>query len=320
MTSMKVSRICLGLLMVILLAAAANPVQAQQAEARYFSETGHWVSGDFLAIYDAAADPTLVYGYPITEAFVDARSGLTVQYFQRARFELHPEAAEGQRVRFTPVGSLLYTPGQNPALNITNALACRDYAETGFPVCYAFLDFFDTNGGVAQFGYPVSGFETYHGRIVQYFERARFEWYPELGEGQKVRLAELGRTTFDSIPEDTALLAPTVNNFAPQSQVQKLVTRVFVRQAVTRQTDDQEIYVVVQDQTLRPVAGASVVLTVLWPDGQEDTATLTTDKNGLAAAGISFSDQPVGELVILSAAVGYQEMDSRGSASFRIWY
>jgi hypothetical protein len=320
MTAMHVSRIYLALLMVTLLAGGAHGARAQQTDARYFSETGHWVSGDFLALYDAAVEPVLVYGYPISEAFVDARSGLRVQYFQRARFELHPEAAEGEVVRFTPIGSLLYTPGQNPALDISNALACRTYGETAFPVCYAFLDFFEANGGAAQFGYPISGFETYGGRIVQYFERARFEWYPELGEGRKVRLADLGRTYFDSIPEDAALLAPTINNFAPQDRVQKLLTHIFVGQAVTRQTDDQQVYVIVQDQTLQPVAGAAVELRVVWPDGTTETATLTTDKNGLATARLGFDDQPAGRLVILNAESAYQELTSRSSASFRIWY
>lgn len=320
MTAMKISRICLVPLMLVLLAGGVGTAQAQETAARYFSETGHWVSGDFLTLYDAAADPVLVYGYPISEAFVDARSGLRVQYFQRARFELHPEAAEGQRARFTPVGSLLYTPGRNPALNISNPLACRAYNETGYPVCYAFLDFLEANGGVAQFGYPISGFETYSGRIVQYFERARFEWYPELGQGQKVRLADLGRTYFDSIPEDAALLAPAANNFAPQLRVQKLVTHVFVGQAARRQSDDQQVYVVVQDQTLQPVAGASVELGVVWPDGTRDSVALITDKNGLAAARFSFHDQPAGQLVILSADAAYQELTSRASASFRIWY
>jgi hypothetical protein len=231
MAAMKASRIYLALLMVTLLAGGARTARAKGTDARYFSETGHWVSGAFLALYDAAVDPVLLYGYPISDALVDARSGLRVQYFQRARFELHLDAAEGERVMFTPIGSRVYTPGQNPALDISNTLAGRTYRETAFPVCYAFLDFFEANGGAAQFGYPISGFETYGGRIVQYFERVRFEWYPELGEGQKVRLADLGRTYFDSIPEDAALLAPTVNSFALQNRVQRLVTHVFVGRA-----------------------------------------------------------------------------------------
>jgi hypothetical protein len=317
---MKVSRICLAVFMLLLLAGGVGTAQAQQADARYFSETGHWVTGDFLGVYEAAADPALVYGYPITEAFVDARSGLRVQYFQRARFEGHPEAPEGEHVQLTPVGSMLYTPGQNPSLKLSNALACREYAETGFPVCYAFLDFLDRNGGVGQFGYPISGFETYNGRIVQYFERARFEWYPELGEGQKVRLAELGRTYFDSIPEDAALLSPRVDNLAPQNQVQKLVTRVFVETAVTHETGGQQIHVVAQDQTLRPVAGAAVKLTITWPDGRRDRLDLTTDSNGLSAAQISFEHQPPGELVIVSAETSYQGLTSGASGSFRIWH
>jgi hypothetical protein len=324
---MTVSRICSGLLMVLLVAGGFGAVRgapegdpAQAADERYFPETGHWVRGDFLKLYEAAEQPTLVYGYPITEAFVDARSGLNVQYFQRARFESPPGASEGQQVQLAPLGSLFYVPGRNPKLKITNLLACRHYDETGFPVCYAFLDFLDSNGGVDQFGLPISGFEAYNGRIVQYFERARLEWYPELGEGQKVRPADLGRSYFDSIPEDAALLKPVIDSFIPQDQVQRLLTRVFVEKAVTRGTDAQKIYVVVQDQTSRPVVGATVNLTVLWPDGARQTAALTTDKNGLAAAAIRFSDRQPGEFVIVNALASLGDLNAKTSGSFRIWH
>lgn len=324
---MKASRIWIALLIVGLVAGGFGTARAVPAESleqatdeRYFPETGHWVRGDFLEHYEAADEPTLVYGYPITEAFTDARSRLWVQYFQRARFELHPDAAADQRVQLSPLGSLLYVPGQNPKLNLNNLLACRNYPDTGFPVCYGFLDFFDKNGGVDEFGPPISGFETYNGRIVQYFQRTRLEWYPELGEGQKVHPADLGRTYFDSIPEDSSLLAPVVSSFAPQSQVQHLLTRVFVEKAVARGTDSEDIYVVVQDQTLRPVTGAAVKLTVLWPDGAQQMATLTTDKNGLAAASVVFSDRQPGEFVIVNAQAAYEKLTSKAVGSFRIWH
>ena len=32
-----------------------------------------------------------LFGYPISDAFVDQATGMTVQYFERARFEYHPE-------------------------------------------------------------------------------------------------------------------------------------------------------------------------------------------------------------------------------------
>ncbi|MEP7359860.1 MAG: hypothetical protein ABI847_21595, partial [Anaerolineales bacterium] len=46
------------------------------------------------------------FGYPITE--FTSEDGLTVQYFQRARMEWHPEKPEGQRVMLAALGSIYY--------------------------------------------------------------------------------------------------------------------------------------------------------------------------------------------------------------------
>jgi outer membrane protein assembly factor BamB len=63
----------------------------------YFSETGHNVSGAFQTFF-LARGGLEQFGYPLTEEFQEPSqdgSGqvFTVQYFQRARFEYHPEHA-----------------------------------------------------------------------------------------------------------------------------------------------------------------------------------------------------------------------------------
>jgi hypothetical protein len=311
-------RILVIVAIVSLLVLNAGNVLAQSDDARFFAQTGHWVTGDFYQFYKNVADPELVFGYPITEAFRDARFGRTVQYFQRARLELYPENAEGERVKLTSLGSLLYKPG-NSVLNLNNALACRNYSQTGYSVCFAFLEFFDKYGGLAQFGYPISDFELYNGRIVQYFENARFEWYPELPDGQKVVLASLGRIYFDSIPEDPQLLAPASGNALVGSQVLQLQPHVFVSQAVTHQSGEQEIYVVVQDQTLMPVYNANVALTVTMTDGTKNTTSLSTDRNGIAIARLEFNDQPYGSLILVGVETMFSGLHAKSSTSFRVW-
>jgi hypothetical protein len=67
------------------------------AEARYFPEVGHTVRGPFLRYFDAN-DGLIRLGYPISEELQEPNedgSGrtYTVQYFQRARLEHHPEQA-----------------------------------------------------------------------------------------------------------------------------------------------------------------------------------------------------------------------------------
>ncbi|MEP6774842.1 MAG: hypothetical protein ABJA50_04530 [Chloroflexota bacterium] len=65
-----------------------------QSGAIYFPQTGHTLSKQFLSYWQKTGG-LAVYGYPISEEVVEkAPDGhsYTVQYFERNRFELHPEA------------------------------------------------------------------------------------------------------------------------------------------------------------------------------------------------------------------------------------
>ncbi len=58
------------------------------ADARYFPETRHTLAPPFKNFWERHGGLD-VFGYPISEQITE--SGLTVQYFQRARLEWHPE-------------------------------------------------------------------------------------------------------------------------------------------------------------------------------------------------------------------------------------
>lgn len=78
-------------------AAAGKPGSARIAplaskkDLVYFNETGHSLGGSFLSFWRANGGVRIL-GYPITEPIKE--SGLTVQYFERARMEYHPEKAK----------------------------------------------------------------------------------------------------------------------------------------------------------------------------------------------------------------------------------
>lgn len=59
----------------------------------FFEETGHWLSGGFYEYWNREGFDNGVrnYGFPISEEYTDADTGITVQYFERARFEFQPE-------------------------------------------------------------------------------------------------------------------------------------------------------------------------------------------------------------------------------------
>jgi hypothetical protein len=63
---------------------------------------------------------------------------------------------------------------------------------TGHHLSNAFLDYWRHNGGLYQFGYPLTEEFNENGLTTQYFERAVFEWHPDAPSGWKVQLRRLG--------------------------------------------------------------------------------------------------------------------------------
>jgi hypothetical protein len=306
----------------VLLATGRLPVAAQQATGHYFPQTGHNVTGEFWTFYQGVPDAAIVFGMPLTEQFATADgSGLLVQYFEKARLELHPDQPIGRRVVQTPIGVKLYQPGAR-SINLTTPGACRVF--NGYGVCYDFLAFFDQHGGLDRFGSPISAFEFQpDGRLVQYFERARFEWHPEFAPGQNVLLADLGRIYFNGYEDPGWLNAALPLDNIPLLSVLPLSlrARAFVARAVTLPDDTQEIYVVVQDQALAPVSGATGRVTVHLPTGQDLSYPVTTDANGLGVvASVAYAGQLVGSLVTVSVQMSYQGLSAETTTSFRIWH
>lgn len=292
-------------------------VHAQSGDSRYFSETGHNITGDFLIFYESNPSAEYIYGYPITEQ-IPSRDGKSVQYFQRARFELQPDQPEGQRVTLTALGRETYV--SMGALNVGNSFSCRAYVETGYSVCFAFLDFFDANGGATQFGYPISAFEYHENKIVQYFERARLEWQPWKPEGARVVISDLGRAYFDKLGEDPALLLPVNPMDNKPRVITEIHVRAFVLKAVTLANDSQSFFVIVQDQNMQPVPGAACTAVVNWPNGAKDSTNLTSDTNGVGIIGLEFNNQPYGSLIYTEISCNYSELTGKTITSFRIWY
>ncbi|HET6260669.1 MAG TPA: hypothetical protein VFG99_00335, partial [Chloroflexia bacterium] len=92
--------------------ARSQPFQSSQTDL-YFPETGHGLRGRFREHW-ASTGGLFLYGYPISEEIreVSPTDGkeYTVQYFERARFELHPEHAAPFDVLLGLLGRQLYKP------------------------------------------------------------------------------------------------------------------------------------------------------------------------------------------------------------------
>jgi len=64
--------------------------------------------------------------------------------------------------------------------------------ETGHTIDGVFLDYWRAAGGAAAYGNPITAEFTMNGRIVQYYEYARFEYVPDDPEGTIVHLGSIG--------------------------------------------------------------------------------------------------------------------------------
>ena len=176
-------------------------------ERQFFPATGFAVEGVFLRYWRAhgldLGDPGLsaraslaLFGYPLGPAHdetLDGRATL-VQYFERARFEYHPENPQPYDVLLGQFGRALHPPDP-PATPLPGAAYAAD---TGHNLSGHFRDFWATNGGLAVFGLPLS--EEFDERLadgrvyrVQYFERARLEYHPDNAAPYDVLLGQFGR-------------------------------------------------------------------------------------------------------------------------------
>ncbi len=160
---------------------------------RYFPETGHTLRDPFLRYWEQYGGLAM-FGFPKTEVFYV--QGRAVQYFERARFEYFPEfRGTPYEVQFGLLGRYVTRGREFPAEPPPEKEepGRRYFPETGHYISFGFKDYWEKNGGLAMFGYPISGEITENGRTVQYFERARFEWHPEnKGTPYEVLLGHLG--------------------------------------------------------------------------------------------------------------------------------
>jgi hypothetical protein len=161
-----------------------------------FAETGFVVSDPFLSYWQERGG-LFSYGYPISSVL--SEDGLLVQYFERARFELHPENfGSPYEVLLSPLGLQLSEGRDFPTVQPGSEGDGTYFRDTNHTLQGKFLTYWEDYGGLSRFGFPISE-ELYeissNGRQhkVQYFERARMEWHPENDEPYDILLGQIGK-------------------------------------------------------------------------------------------------------------------------------
>jgi methionine-rich copper-binding protein CopC len=173
-----------------------------------FPETGKTVCDKFMDYWNNHGG-LAQQGYPISGEMQEVSDTdgktYTVQYFERAVFEMHPENQPPNDIELSLLGNFLYkqkypngAPNQTPNTSPGSQL----FTQTGHRVGGKFLDYWNSHGGLVQQGYPISDEfqevspldgKTY---TVQYFERAVFESHPENQPPYDVLLSQLGTFMF----------------------------------------------------------------------------------------------------------------------------
>lgn len=175
-----------------------EPPTAPEPDVRYYQETGHFLKLGFKDFWQTHGG-LAYFGYPVSEEFPDTASdgqAVTVQYFERSKLE-YVKATGATRIglvgteltrdrRFDPIAPFPDTPDR------------RYLKETGHSLATGFKKYWDDNGNVGTFGFPISEELTENGLIVQYFERGRLEYHPELPEGKRITLGRLGEELLEA--------------------------------------------------------------------------------------------------------------------------
>jgi hypothetical protein len=177
----------------------------------YFLESGHTLGGKFRRYWEQNGGVAKL-GYPISEELEEANpldgQRRTVQYFERAVLEHHPEfAGKPDEVMQAAVGLWVTVGREFPKPAPFESTPQRAFfTETGHSVKESFLRYWHREGGVARFGYPISEelpeISSADGKVytVQYFERARFEWHPTFaGTPNEVQLGLIGKQAWERV-------------------------------------------------------------------------------------------------------------------------
>ncbi len=286
---------------------SASPLHAQgQDTSLTFPETGKVVRGKFLQ-YFARHGGALVQGLPISNDMQEKSDTdgklYTVQYFEKAVFELHPENDPPYDVLLSLLGVFQYKekyPNGGPGEMANTQQGAHLFPETGKHLGCEFLDFWLNTGGLAQFGYPISGEftevsplneQTYR---VQYFERAVLEYYqeafyvPEKRTYENIRIAQLGTARISAIhPEVVTGLAtptavpsgcvptqtgPTTGPEPPDAPLRSSVGKGHILNGVVKSSRD-----------CSPIQGAKLKFRMAGPDGvyrEEYEAMIITGPSG----------------------------------------
>lgn len=221
----------IGIMFASLLMVGIPGATAQAQDQQCFVETNQCIGGRIRSFWEANGG-LMTFGFPITPQRLEQIDGkpVQVQWFERARLELHPENPAPYDVLLGRLGvERLAQRGQDWTTFPTSPNEVRNdctyFAATGHFVCAAMRFGWASRGiemdGVRGFSFAESlamlGLPLDEARVeqiegkpvqVQWFERGRLEFHPENQPPYNILGGLVGREVLDNQPS-SPVAAPT---------------------------------------------------------------------------------------------------------------
>jgi hypothetical protein len=297
---------CLLLVLVAVAGVTPKPPPASAQDDLYcFDTTGHCISGAFRAYWEEHGGLD-VFGYPISAVeyeYIRESDWIgAVQWFERDRLEDH--SPDGQGILAGRLGARMLEIESNPWERWPTVESappgCHFFELTSHSLCEPFLSYWNEQGGIERFGLPIT--EATEATIeerqltVQYFERRRMEYHPQLaGTPYEISLGLLGSAiyselrdcwkTYPALQGTAAAHYETIGcPLAGGEEGVPLISQVFERGSMLRLPtpqlpDDAIFYIIFQDDERD---------TLIWEEVQPDPDAApreTTPPPGRAAPG-----------------------------------
>ncbi len=298
----------------------AQPVTPPQ----YFPETNHTVRDPFVE-YFVRTGGVATHGFPITDDYVDPATGLLIQYFEKDRMEWHPGNADPYKVQLGLLGDELgkrQPPIPISLMPAANDPDCLNFLETGHTVCFQFREYWEKNGGLDRFGYPITQFMPEGGYVVQYFQRALFVWRPEKPKGQNLQVETLGTIYYEWAKLDESRRLRGRDNARPPSDIPPTDIRAHASPFIAspKVGDTQVVFINVTNQLNAPLGAAAVTLVVHYPDHDETFQLPPTSASGTTFQTFVVPPTAAGTIVAMDFIITHSGLFGDTRTSYMIWY
>lgn len=312
MKALRTFLICITLI----LTACGSPTSTPKSNGEYE------VAEPFREYYTAKGGAVML-GNAITPELVE--DGVRVQYFQNVRLEYHPRLPDGKQIIPSSIGI-------NFSGNSTPCIQPQDVAPNAFyfgchSVRQEFLWFFNQQGGLQFFGYPISEMYISGTQLIQHFERASIVWNKSKPIEYQFGLANLGsqwcsinkKCAADRAANFTTAL-PTFVLTLPAALPKGLVLKTLPEYPVFDvKTQRQTLKAWVTDQNGTPLSGVVVSFLVQYAVNSERYVTNPSDKYGYAPVMLAVRSYKPGDFVLYKATASQNGMAASDSGSFVVW-